>query len=240
MPETEIDELADNFFCHLHDHGHHEHHDNDHDDTKLADLINSLNPLNKLRKSILENRTIFILNENHLDLKKLTLNETNIICSKCNFKLGYKRRNKSSLYNMWKSNVTRNETQNSYLELLQSLKLGRYILETKSKPHNYIYLFILSNDYVYKKIECNKNIINHLSLNELINTCKFRKIMYKFGDKNDSFLKQAENNDFNLSFLNVSEEHFDFIFNYLKDSTESNFCFSLKQTTHDNYYFALA
>ena len=50
MPETEIDELADNFFCHLHDHGH-EHHDNDHDDTKLADLISSLNPLNKLRKS---------------------------------------------------------------------------------------------------------------------------------------------------------------------------------------------
>ena len=64
--------------------------------------------------------------------------------------------------------------------------------------------------------------------------------MYKIGENNDSFLKQAENNDFNLSFLNISEEHFDFIFNFLKDSTESNFCFSLKQTTHDNYYFALA
>ena len=98
LPENELNELADNFFCHLHDHCHETNdshqHDDDHQSDHAEDLTNELNPLRnrKLRKSVLENQTIFVLNESHLDLSKLNLIETksDLICANCNYNLGYK------------------------------------------------------------------------------------------------------------------------------------------------------
>jgi hypothetical protein len=87
LPENDADELADNFFCHLHDH-------NDHSDNE--DLISSLNPLRtsgkKLRKSVLNGLTVLILNENHLALNSLQLDEAERLlkCSSCSHTVGYK------------------------------------------------------------------------------------------------------------------------------------------------------
>lgn len=96
LPDNELNELADNFFCHLHDHCHaaNENLDHDHQHSNAQDLTDELNPLRngKIRKSVLENQTVLVLNENHLDMSKLALvNDKNeLICSGCNYSIGYK------------------------------------------------------------------------------------------------------------------------------------------------------
>lgn len=93
MPENDMDELADNFFCHLHDHDHHEV-DAHHEHTSID--INALNPLRdneKRRKSILDSLNVFILNETHLNLEEVDLDEANELkCKSCSFKIGQKRK----------------------------------------------------------------------------------------------------------------------------------------------------
>lgn len=90
MPENEISELADNFFCHLHSHCAEEH---THSSSEL--LIDSLNPLiikkeQKLRKSILENQTLLIMNENHLNLDKIKVDKESLAIScSCGYNIGY-------------------------------------------------------------------------------------------------------------------------------------------------------
>jgi hypothetical protein len=100
MPDNELDELADNFFCHLHDHGHYcESSHNEASkpnaaDSTSEDLTNLLNPLrdtSKLRKSILANSTVFMLNNNHLDPMSIQNEDNSVIkCSVCKFNIGYK------------------------------------------------------------------------------------------------------------------------------------------------------
>jgi hypothetical protein len=97
MPDNEIDELADNFFCHLHDHDHnHNHHDFDMNNCKETDLTSVLNPLRdtaKIRKSILSNVTTYLLNEkNHIETKLISIDEENLTirCSNCQFNIGFK------------------------------------------------------------------------------------------------------------------------------------------------------
>ena len=95
LPDNELNELADNFFCHLHDHCHANGDDDNLDDHQHSneDLTNELNPLRnrKVRKSVLENQTVLVLNENHLDMAKLIVDEKNqLICANCNYCLGYK------------------------------------------------------------------------------------------------------------------------------------------------------
>jgi hypothetical protein len=96
LPENEADELADNYFCHLHDHGHgHECNEENEKHENLVELIKSLNPISgnqKLRKSILEGSTILILNQTHLNSELIKINEKNldILCRNCNYRIGYK------------------------------------------------------------------------------------------------------------------------------------------------------
>jgi hypothetical protein len=104
LPENELDELADNFFCdlHVHEHSHDQLHQHDkHEELSESELLNSLNPLSnsvyyklKPRMSILSNKTIFILNQNHLNAKDLLrwCNEesTIVACSECSSIIGYK------------------------------------------------------------------------------------------------------------------------------------------------------
>ena len=96
MPDNELDELADNFFCHLHDHSHkdheHEQHCHDHESNE-KELIDSLNPLRniaKLRKSILENDIFMVLNKNHLGMNSIRDEEGALKCSLCSFNIGFK------------------------------------------------------------------------------------------------------------------------------------------------------
>jgi hypothetical protein len=98
LPDHELDELADNFFCHLHDHNHNVSQCSDqHSDEIKEDMTNILNPLRdkyQIRKSILSNMSVFVLNKYHLDgydnsfIHEINTNE--IKCSQCMFELGYK------------------------------------------------------------------------------------------------------------------------------------------------------
>ena len=99
MPDNELDELADNFFCHLHDHNHNEEnvcatHNHRNSNTDEEDLTNILNPLRdtkKLRKSILVNSNLYLLNDNHIQNSSLKMEDDNKIkCSDCLFNIGYR------------------------------------------------------------------------------------------------------------------------------------------------------
>jgi hypothetical protein len=89
FPDNELEELADNFFCHLHDHT-----NNKGCSHQEKSLIDSLNPLREdiLRKSILENITFYLMNENHLNIDSLNVNNENlnITCKNCSSIIGYK------------------------------------------------------------------------------------------------------------------------------------------------------
>ena len=61
LPENEADELADNYFCHLHDHGHgDECHQESEKHENLGDLIKSLNPLNSNEKLNIKNVNFYL------------------------------------------------------------------------------------------------------------------------------------------------------------------------------------
>lgn len=87
LPDNEANELADNFFCHLHSHGDEHDHSNN-----LVDSLNTLSLNTKmLRKSILEGLTVYVLNENHLNMDLIKLNNLmDLKCSKCDYRIGYK------------------------------------------------------------------------------------------------------------------------------------------------------
>lgn len=89
LPENDSEELAENFFCHMHDHSHEHEHEHGH----ITDLTEVLNPLrheNVRRKSVLINRTVLILNQSHLDLALVrTTHNFDVQCSTCNFNVGY-------------------------------------------------------------------------------------------------------------------------------------------------------
>lgn len=98
LPDNDLDELADNFFCHLHDHDHKTCDEPtltciDHKEDE-EDLTNTLNPLrdtSKLRKSVLGNLTVYTLNQNHLNPESLkVIDKTMLKCSQCKFNIGYK------------------------------------------------------------------------------------------------------------------------------------------------------
>jgi hypothetical protein len=89
-----MDELADNFFCHLLGTcggGH------ACLGTKNAEVRESLNPMpetaTSLRRSVLASPTLFVLNENHLAPGRLTVTQhecLQVSCANCSHTLGYK------------------------------------------------------------------------------------------------------------------------------------------------------
>jgi len=139
--------------------------------------------------------------------------------------------------------VIQKETDNTMIVLVTSFKEGRYLLETRSKPKSYIYLYILSNSSAYKTFECER--LNQINLKALIESGKSKKIIYKFVDNRKNFLNSAKqfdllkniHNDFNVTVLTISEEGFDFVTKWLKSSTEK-LCFSLRKAS-DEFFLAL-
>ena len=124
------------------------------------------------------------------------------------------------------------------IELVSSFQEGRYLLETRSKPKSYIYLYILSSSSVYKTFKCEQ--LNQISLNNLFECKKSKKVIYKYADNRKEFLNPVEqlnflkstHNDFNVTVLTISEESFDFITKWLKASTEK-LCFSLRNALNE-------
>ena len=102
LPDNELDELADNFFCHLHEHSHEEHHEeNPHKEEDLTNVLNPLRNPTNLRRSVLENKTILVLNERHLNANSIDVSTDLIKCRKCKFNLGYTKKQDNLI---WKSN----------------------------------------------------------------------------------------------------------------------------------------
>lgn len=87
-----MEELAENFFCHMHDHNHNE--PGDEHESHETDLTEELNPLrnsNKLRKSILNARTFLILNTNHIKIETFRVEKNlELLCANCSHSLGFK------------------------------------------------------------------------------------------------------------------------------------------------------
>jgi hypothetical protein len=96
MPENDMDELADNFFCHLHDHDHFEgntHHDHVHHEAVDINALNPLRDIQKQRKSVLDNLNILVLSDTHLNLEQVEIDEASELkCKSCSFKIGHKRK----------------------------------------------------------------------------------------------------------------------------------------------------
>ncbi|RNA23521.1 hypothetical protein BpHYR1_009871 [Brachionus plicatilis] len=103
LPENDLDELADNFFCHLHDHNHNKCHEQD-----LTSALNPMRENKQPRKSILGNLTLLVLNSTHLNAESVKQDSLDLNCSKCMSNFGYQRKNSSDFY-IWKSNVILND-----------------------------------------------------------------------------------------------------------------------------------
>lgn len=207
MPDNELDELADNFFCHINDncHGHSDHKHEEGDQT------NALNPLrnpNTLRKSILLNNSVFILNENHLNFESIKLeNDNKIRCSKCSFNIGYRgkcfksqfffihysklfsldRRSINDYY-LWRGNVLVNDNDLPF-DLFSVLQQGRYLIDTckHQNTSNYLYLWILNDTAYFKLLELadfksKSHIEASLNLNQLLSSSNLKKLMFKYKD----------------------------------------------------------
>ena len=129
------------------------------------------------------------------------------------------------------------------IQLFEIFTTGRYLIETKMKPISYIYICILNDNFIFNSFKCEK--LNQISLEHLNNLKKSKKLIYKFADNRNECLNQSEqasfiktlHNDCNVDLITISEENYDFLLNYLRDSTE-RFCFSLKSAPND-FYFAL-
>lgn len=135
---------------------------------------------------------------------------------------------------VWKSNVLINNNR-AQIDLVQILKQGRYLIETRTPPVSYIYLWVLNDKAFFKhfKYEFSKDISVRLELQSFRGQTK--KIMFKYGcfSKEEA---QKLHNDFNIANINVSEENLRQIVDSLCDSS-NQLCESLKYA--NDFYFAI-
>jgi hypothetical protein len=244
LPDNELDELADNFFCHLHEHCHEENHENSHKEEDLTNVLNPLRNSANLRRSVLENKTLLVLNERHLNANSIDVSNDLIKCSKCKFNIGYTKKQDNFI---WKSNTLQNQQQLPD-ELFATLNQGRYLIEAKDDQGKirYIYAWILNDNSLFKHLKYNltprvMSSSMSMALKDfyLDKNNSSKKIMYKNWNKETSddekWFKEL-NNDFNLNNLVVSNEHFNLLLGLLQNST-NQLCESLKTSTE--YFFAI-
>lgn len=226
LPENDLDELADNFFCHLHDHNHNKCH--------VEDLTNALNPLRdnkQLRKSILGSLTLLILNSNHLCPDSVKKENLDLKCSKCLFTLGYQRKNSTDFY-LWKSSVVLNDSFVSDAFYLGSqLGQGKYLLESKKCP-NILFLWVLNDKALFKHYKLEEAKCD-LELNlELVKKCSY-KILIK--EKDDNEIKKLKN-DCNVNHILVSKNQFE---NFVKYMNKLNSQLSESLRKSNDFYFSI-
>lgn len=119
------------------------------------------------------------------------------------------------------------------LNLIKNLKNGRYLLETKTKPFNCIYILILNDNFAYQtyKLEEDTNI----NLKCLFGK-ESKKLMYKITHEKSGTLKSIQN-DYNVNSFIVSDEQFNFLSYHFKNSTKS--LASSMRLGPNEFYFAL-
>ena len=219
MPDNELEELEDNFWCHNHDHKHE--HDHDHG----ASHNETNEDRYKFKKSILFNNTTLLVNENHVNFDNLSISsEDNITvkCSKCFFKIGFKKRKHSDYVYLWRSNVLIDDALK--FDLFSLLLLGRYIIEIKNEENKKLFIFIhiLTTELLYNCIEIKPTATS--SNDGSNNVCfdrKWKKLLYKIYDQqSDGQLRTTWFNDINVEFINISYYFYLKILKQLVESTK--------------------
>lgn len=226
LPENDLDELADNFFCHLHDHNHNK--------CDEEDLTNALNPLrdNKhLRKSILGSFTLMILNSNHLCTDSVKKDNLDIKCSSCLSIIGYQRKNSTDFY-IWKSSVIINDSFISDVFYLGShLGQGKYLFESKMCS-DVLFLWILNDKALFKHYKL-EDIKSDLELNlDIVKKCLY-KILTK--EKNENEIRKLKN-DCNVNHILLEKNQFE---NFLKYMNKLNSQLSESLRQSNDFYFSI-
>lgn len=226
LPENDLDELADNFFCHLHDHNHNKCHEED-----LTNILNPMRDNKHLRKSILENLTLIILNSNHIKLESVKEDSFDLKCSQCLSNLGYRKKNSFDFF-IWKSSVMLNNDfvlNASYFT--SQLVQGKYLIECKNES-NLLLIWILND----------KALFNHFKLTEMNSEIKLnlnfvKKCLFKLliKEKDETEIKKLKN-DCNVNYILVSKELLKNVLNFMNESN-SKLCRSLQKS--NNFFFSI-
>jgi hypothetical protein len=231
MPDHDLHELEDNFWCHKHDHSHeHENENENHEhdlSSKHAKNHENDNMIKKyLRKSILHNKTLILINDNHVNLEAILISDDlkSIKCSKCNYNLGYATKNNANKkydYYLWKSNLILNSQiidSSNQINILKQIDNGRYIIKVKFEAKKYLFVWIM-NELYYAKVELTE-VKTPIVLNK-----KYKKVLYKLNNFDTS---QAENpniydrwkNDINVDLIEISNENYLKLIDTLVKSTQ--------------------
>lgn len=220
MPEHDLDELEENFWCHKHDHNDENH---KHENNKTPPQSSSL------RKSILHNNTTLILNTNHINPSSIQTQSLQIQCSNCQTNLGYTKTSQENLnYHFWKSNLLIDNQLK--FNLISFLTQGRYIIQTdREKTLLFIHL-LPSSLYVGKN---NQNILK-------LETKKFKKLLYKLIiSENETDLKRQWYNDINVEIIKISRDYYLKFINCLIESTKKNLCKNYRMSDKNEFLIAI-
>lgn len=240
MPENDLEELAENFFCHMHEHsdGHKE---------DQVDLTNELNPLrdaNKQRKSILSSKTAYVLNRNHIKPESIRNDDrSNLLCSNCSHIIGYKSNliplllkilfrwtlillkdfKRSNDYFIWKSEVL---VDGASFNVLNELKQGRYLIETNEPNIGLLFIWVIADSLSFNHVKVDE-LATDITLNSSSQHNRNKKAMYKFYDSTSSSALTSLRNDVNIIDIKVSAINFNSIRNTL-DKSRDELCESFK------------
>ena len=224
MPDNELEELEDNFWCHNHEHSH------DHDESPEA---HEHEDKYKSKKSILFNNTTLLVNKNHVDVNNLIISSDQVMikCFDCNYKIGFKNRKHSDYVYLWRSDVLIDNTLK--FDLFSLLKPGRYIIEVKNgDKKTFIFIHVLTCKLLYSCIDLKSMI---LSDNKAYFERNWKKLLYKIYDpKSDLELRNKWFNDINVEFIAIS---YDFYLKTLKRLVESTQTLPESQRKSKNGFF---
>ncbi len=225
MPDNELEELEDNFWCHNHSH--------DHDSHSHESVVHENEDKYKSKKSILYNNTTLLVNKNHVNFNNLIISSDQIECCDCNYKIGFKNRKHTDYVYFWRSNILIDD--NLKFDFFSLLNLGRYIIEVKNKDKKiFIFIHVLTCNLLYKSLDLKSTIPND---NE--KTIKFdknlKKLLYKiYNQKTDIELRNKWFNDINVEFVALS---YDFYLKTLKQLVESSKSLPTSQRKTRNDFF---
>lgn len=244
MPDHDLHELEDNFWCHKHDHEHeHEDHEQIVSDKNSKKHENNEIIKKHLRKSILHNKTMILINDNHAELKAFSLSDNlkSIKCLKCNYNLGYAAKNNGNRkieYFLWKSNLLLNsqsiDSVNNFA-ILRQIDNGRYIVKVKFEAKKYLFIWIM-NELYFAKAELSEE------KSAIMLDKKFKKILYKLSysdtsNEENSNIYDRWKNDINVDLIEISNEYYLKLIDTLVKSTQE--LPQSMRTTQNGFFIAI-
>jgi hypothetical protein len=229
IPNDELSELDDNFWCHNHDH-HTDGADHEHYSCQLDINRNH-------EKAAMHNMTLITLSPRNIDQTKVSFIKDQVCCAACSFGLGF---TKLSTLNLWKTNVAFNNNKPTDVDsLFTHLEQGRYVFNVRKMSKKKLYVWIIADDLYFT--QC---ILPHCV--SLSMAKKSKKLLYNYADyeqaENPKYVqlrKSIDNwkNDINVDYIDISYEFYLILFRRLVDSTES--LYKSLQATKNGFYVAI-